>query len=120
MARLREIAPTLAGKCFTLPSSHTMVIDKADDFTYHDPVDGSVSEHQGIRVFLKDGSRIVFRLSGTGTVGATLRVYLERYTDNPAHYEEPVQTTLKPLIDLADQVAHIREITGRQAPDVIS
>ena len=120
MARLRDIAPTLAGKSFTLQGTHEMVIDKADDFTYHDPVDGSVSEHQGIRVFLKDGSRIVFRLSGTGTVGATLRVYLERYTDNPAHYEQDVQTTLKPLIELADQVAHIREITGRVAPDVIS
>lgn len=120
MARLRDIAPTLAGKSFTVTGSHEMVIDKADDFTYHDPVDGSVSEHQGIRVFLKDGSRIVFRLSGTGTVGATLRVYLERYTDNPAHYEQDVQTTLKPLIELADQVAHIREITGRIAPDVIS
>lgn len=120
MARLRDIAPTLAGKSFTVTGSHEMVIDKADDFTYHDPVDGSVSEHQGIRVFLKDGSRIVFRLSGTGTVGATLRVYLERYTDNPAHYEQDVQTTLKPLIELADQVAHIREITGRVAPDVIS
>lgn len=115
MDNLRTIAPTLAGKTIC-----AQTVAKADDFTYHDPVDGSVSEHQGIRIFLTDGSRIVFRLSGTGTVGATLRVYLERYTNNPDLYEEPVQKTLKPLIDFADAVAHIHEITGRGAPDVIS
>lgn len=92
----------------------------ADDFSYTDPVDGSVSSKQGIRIGFEDGSRIVFRLSGTGTQGATLRLYLERYEANPANHDQNPQVALADLIQLADEVAQIRELTGRPAPTVIT
>jgi phosphoglucomutase len=95
-------------------------IATADDFAYTDPVDGSRSERQGVRILLDDGSRVVFRLSGTGTEGATLRVYLERFVADPGRHEVPTQEALAPLIDLADAVARIAAITGRKIPDVIS
>ena len=95
-------------------------VSYADDFTYHDPVDGSVSAKQGIRVGFADGSRIVFRLSGTGTVGATLRVYLERYEPPHGQHDLDTQAALFFLISLADRIAGIRERTGRDAPSVIT
>lgn len=95
-------------------------IAAADDFAYVDPVDGSRSERQGIRILLDDGSRAVFRLSGTGTEGATLRVYLERFIADPSQHEIPTQEALAPLVGLADAVAQIAAITGRNTPDVIS
>jgi phosphoglucomutase len=112
---LREKLPTLAGMLID-----GMKIAAADDFCYIDPVDGSRSDHQGIRIMLDDGSRVVFRLSGTGTEGATLRVYLERYVANEAVHDVPTQETLAPLVALAEEVARIAEITGRTSPDVIS
>jgi phosphoglucomutase len=96
------------------------VVEHADDFSYRDPVDGSVSEHQGIRVLFEGGARIVYRLSGTGTEGATLRVYLEAYEPDPARHEQDPQVALAPLIRIADQVAGIRARTGRDAPSVIT
>lgn len=92
----------------------------ADDFAYLDPVDGSSSASQGIRIGFADGARIVFRLSGTGTVGATLRIYVERY--EPAHgvHDRDTQEALADLIALADTVAQIRARTGRDAPTVIT
>ncbi|MBL8881152.1 MAG: hypothetical protein JNG88_18750, partial [Phycisphaerales bacterium] len=95
-------------------------IATADDFAYVDPVDGSRSERQGIRILLDDGSRAVFRLSGTGTEGATLRVYLERFIADPGQHEIPTQEALAPLVGLADAVARIAAITGRKVPNVIS
>ncbi len=92
----------------------------ADDFAYTDPVDGSVSRHQGLRVGFDDGSRIVWRLSGTGTAGATLRVYLERYSADPAQRLHEPQAALADLIALAEALAGIRERTGRAAPDVVT
>ena len=92
----------------------------ADDFSYTDPVDGSISSKQGIRIGFEDGSRIVFRLSGTGTQGATLRLYLERYEADPANHDQDPQVALADLIQLADEVAQIRELTGRPAPTVIT
>jgi len=92
----------------------------ADDFSYTDPIDGSVSARQGIRILFEDGARIVFRLSGTGTVGATLRVYLESLETDPARQREDTQETLADLIRLADEIAAIREHTGREQPDVIT
>ncbi|MCU0935566.1 MAG: alpha-D-glucose phosphate-specific phosphoglucomutase [Gammaproteobacteria bacterium] len=92
----------------------------ADDFSYTDPVDGSVSERQGIRIGFEDGSRIVFRLSGTGTEGATLRVYLERYEADPAKQGLDTQQALADLIAAAEAVAGIRDRTGRDAPTVIT
>ena len=90
----------------------------ADDFAYLDPVDGSRSEHQGIRVLLESGARIVYRLSGTGTAGATLRVYLERYSQDQLAAE--TQAHLAPLIAAADQIAGIQSRTGRKRPSVIT
>ncbi len=92
----------------------------ADDFSYTDPIDGSVSERQGIRIGFADGARIVFRLSGTGTVGATLRVYVESYESDPAQQQLDPQTALAPLIDIARDLAKIQQHTGRDAPDVIT
>ena len=92
----------------------------ADDFAYQDPVDGSRSERQGIRIGFEDGSRIVFRLSGTGTVGATLRVYLEAFEPDPAQQMLDTQARMQPLIDIAQELTGIRERTGRDQPDVIT
>jgi phosphoglucomutase len=92
----------------------------ADDFTYHDPVDGSSSAKQGIRIGFTDGGRIVLRLSGTGTVGATLRLYLERYEPPHGQHDLDPQHALAPLIGIADQLAGIRARTGRSAPSVIT
>ena len=92
----------------------------ADDFSYTDPVDGSVSNHQGLRVIFDDGARIVYRLSGTGTSGATLRVYIERYTDDPAQLAQDTQAALADLIALADELAELRQRTGRAEPDVVT
>jgi phosphoglucomutase len=114
-AQLRQKLPTLAGT-----TVGGLRVKDADDFCYIDPVDGSRSEHQGVRVMFDDGSRVVFRLSGTGTEGATLRVYLERYVADPALHGVPLQQALAPLVAIAEQLAHIAEITGRTSPDVMS
>jgi len=95
-------------------------VSYADDFTYHDPVDGSVSANQGIRIGFADGSRIVLRLSGTGTVGATLRLYLERYEPAHGQHDLDTQSALSFLISLSDRIAGIHERTGRDAPSVIT
>jgi phosphoglucomutase len=115
MADLRAGLGRLPGRRFD-----NLEIEAADDFGYHDPIDGSVSERQGVRVFLAGGGRIVFRLSGTGTAGATLRVYLERYEPNPARHDRDPQEALASLIRTADAIAGIRERTGRDAPSVIT
>jgi phosphoglucomutase len=90
----------------------------ADDFAYTDPVDGSLSTHQGIRIGFTDGSRVVYRLSGTGTEGATLRVYLESYVDDPERLHLEVNDALGDLIPLARELAEIEARTGRTKPDV--
>jgi phosphoglucomutase len=95
-------------------------ISLADDFSYADPVDGSVSKNQGLRIGFEDGSRIVYRLSGTGTEGATLRVYIERYEADPALLAQDTQAALADLIAAADELAGITQRTGRTQPDVIT
>ena len=97
-----------------------MTVSAADDFAYTDPVDGSVSTKQGVRVMFADGSRIVLRLSGTGTEGATLRLYLERYVAGPSGLDLDAQVALAPVIKAAHQLAKIAEFTGRNAPNVIT
>jgi phosphoglucomutase len=92
----------------------------ADDFAYHDPVDGSVSERQGVRVLFEGGSRVVYRLSGTGTAGATLRVYVEAYEPDAARQAADAQEALRPLVDVALGLAEVRARTGREAPTVIT
>jgi len=113
---LRAALPGFAGSIL----ADGLQIAYADDFTYHDPVDGSTSARQGIRIGFTDGSRIVLRLSGTGTVGATLRLYLERYEAADGRHDLETQSALESLIALADQLAGIRQRTGRQAPSVIT
>ncbi len=115
MAGLRDALPGLPGKRFG-----ALTVAGADDFAYHDPVDGSDSSHQGLRILFEDGSRIVYRLSGTGTAGATLRVYIERFEPAPARHDLPTAEALAPLIALAGELAEIRRHTGRAAPSVIT
>ena len=115
MDGLRSQLDSLKGKTL---GAYT--VDYADDFSYTDPVDGSVSQKQGIRIGFTDGSRIVFRLSGTGTQGATLRLYVESYESDTAKHDVETQTALADLITLADQVARIKELTGRPQPTVIT
>lgn len=115
VTELKAKLDTLAGQQFG-----DLRVERADEFTYHDPVDHSTSANQGIRIFFEGGSRIVFRLSGTGTEGATLRVYLERYEPDPARHDDEPQTALADLIQAADSIAGIRRHTGRDAPTVIT
>lgn len=92
----------------------------ADDFTYTDPVDGSVVSKQGIRFVFTDGSRIIFRLSGTGSAGATVRIYIEQFEPDVSKHEMDAQIALKPLIDLALSVSKLKDFTGRDKPTVIT
>ncbi|WP_448597299.1 alpha-D-glucose phosphate-specific phosphoglucomutase [Thermoleptolyngbya sp.] len=113
--RVQAQLPTLPGKTF---GSYT--VEYADNFRYTDPVDGSVSQNQGIRIGFTDGSRLVLRLSGTGTQGATLRLYLESYEPNIAKHTLDPQVALGDLIAIAEEIAHIREYTGMDKPTVIT
>jgi phosphoglucomutase len=115
MKDLRDSLASLPGRKFG-----TAEVESADDFEYRDPVDGSVSSRQGVRVTFTDGSRVVYRLSGTGTGGATLRVYMERYEPDPGKHDQDAQQALSTLIATADQVAGISERTGRTEPSVIT
>ncbi len=115
MADLRAKLGELAGQ-----SLEGMAIKAADDFAYTDPVDGSVSKNQGVRIVFEDGSRIVLRLSGTGTEGATLRLYLERYVAVPQGLAEDPQAALAPVIRAAHRLAGIEGFTGRVSPDVVT
>ncbi len=115
VAELTAALPTLAGQAFG-----PLVIETADSFSYLDPVDQSVSKNQGLRVLFEGGSRVVFRLSGTGTEGATLRVYLERYEPVGGNLIADVGTMLANLVAAANAIAGITRHTGRTAPDVIT
>lgn len=95
-------------------------VETFDNFTYVDPVDKSVSKNQGVRVLFKDGSRIVFRLSGTGTQGATVRVYIEKYEPNVAKHDLDPQVALADLIEIAETISGVKAKTGRKKPDVIT
>ncbi|MFD1328106.1 alpha-D-glucose phosphate-specific phosphoglucomutase [Mycoplana ramosa] len=112
---LRKRLADLPGKAFD-----GRVVEMADDFAYHDPIDKSVSKHQGIRILFVGGSRIVFRLSGTGTAGATLRVYIERFEPDASRHGMETQEALADLIAIADEIAGIKARTGRSAPSVIT
>ena len=115
MEALRERLPELAGR--RLDGHH---VAEADDFVYNDPVDGSVATRQGIRIIMSDGSRIVFRLSGTGTEGATIRLYLERYEPDPARHDLDTQEALRRLAEIADDISGLRQRTGRDEPSVVT
>jgi len=115
MDALRARLPELAGQ--TLDGHH---VAQADDFEYNDPVDNSCSTGQGVRIIMSDGSRIVLRLSGTGTEGATVRLYLERYEADPARHDLDTQQALQGLIAVAESVSGLRRRTGRNEPTVIT
>jgi phosphoglucomutase len=115
MDNLRSAFSSLVGKQY---GGYEVAL--ADDFSYTDPIDGSTAEKQGVRIVFKDGSRIVFRLSGTGTHGATLRVYLERYEPDSGKQNQDTQTALADLINIADEIAQIKTLTGRNEPSVIT
>ena len=110
---LRDKLSTLAG----VPLAGSLVA-RADDFSYTDPVDGSVTTRQGIRIFLEDGSRVVLRLSGTGTAGATLRIYLERFRDDGG--ESDVEEVLAPLTRGVRAFLKLRERFGTDEPTVVT
>ena len=120
--RANALMDALRAKLASLPGTSVqgMKVASADDFAYNDPVDGSVSKNQGIRVLFEGGSRVVFRLSGTGTSGATLRVYIERFEPDPARHDLDTQAALADLIKAADDIAGIRSRTGRDKPSVIT
>jgi phosphoglucomutase len=117
-----ELVDALRAQLALLPGTRVgrLTVAAADDFAYHDPVDGSTSHRQGVRVLFEGGSRVVFRLSGTGTSGATLRVYLERFEPDPGRHALATQAALADLIAAAEALAGIRARTGRDAPDVIT
>jgi phosphoglucomutase len=115
MQNLRAKTTSLAGTEYS-----DLKVSLCDDFSYTDPVDNSITENQGIRILFEDESRIVFRLSGTGTEGATLRVYVERYVSDPSLHDMPTQTALEELINIANNVAEIKIRCNRMHPDVIT
>lgn len=115
MAYLAEMVgkwPTDAFGSYTL--------DKADSFEYLDPIDGSLSKNQGMRFIFTDGSRIVFRVSGTGVVGATIRMYLEKYEPASGNLSQMPLEVVKELADIAVRVAKLQEFTGRDAPTLMT
>ncbi|MFI3222929.1 MAG: alpha-D-glucose phosphate-specific phosphoglucomutase [Methylococcaceae bacterium] len=112
---LRNQLSTLPKQCFG-----DYIVKFADEFSYEDSIDGSVSKNQGIRIGFENGSRIVFRLSGTGTVGATLRIYLERFEADSALHNQEAQFVLNDLIILAEQLCEVKKRTGRTEPNIIT
>ncbi|MGR9035266.1 MAG: alpha-D-glucose phosphate-specific phosphoglucomutase [Gammaproteobacteria bacterium] len=112
---LRNMLPGLPSQTFG-----DYVVKYADEFGYIDPVDGSISTNQGIRIGFENGSRIIYRLSGTGTVGATLRIYLEKHEPDAARHDRDAQEALADLIALAEQFCEVKKRTGRAQPDVVT
>lgn len=110
-SRLKTLAGTKAGE---------LTVSRADEFAYDDPVDGSHSQNQGVRVFFEGGERVVFRLSGTGTEGATIRVYLEALETEPSDLNKPPQEALAAVIKAADLISELSIRTGRDAPSIIT
>ncbi len=115
MADLAKALPGLVGQAID-----GMTITQADDFAYTDPIDGSISKAQGLRVICGEQARVIARLSGTGTEGATVRLYFERFEADPARQQDDVQARLKPLIDFAESKLGLRRRSGRAAPDVVT
>ena len=107
--------PSLVGQDFA-----GRVISTADNFSYTDPVDGSVTKGQGLRILLDDGSRVVVRLSGTGTKGATIRVYLESYVPSSGDLNQDPQVALAEMISAINDLAEIKQRTGMDQPTVIT
>uniref|UniRef100_A0A8C5FAI1 EF-hand calcium binding domain 7 n=1 Tax=Gadus morhua TaxID=8049 RepID=A0A8C5FAI1_GADMO len=113
------LAPSFVGKKFS-SGDKTYEVAVSDNFAYTDPVDGSVSKNQGLRIIFSDGSRLVFRLSGTGSAGATIRLYIDSYEKDPQKIYQDPQVMLAPLVDIALKVSQLQEKTGRTKPTVIT
>ena len=113
--RLEAKLPTLVGTTIARRK-----VSLAENFEYHDIVDNSVSSNQGIKCEFADGARIIFRRSGTGTSGATLRLYVEHYESNPEQFEQDTQVVLKDLLEIADNIAQLKTIIGQDVADVIT
>lgn len=111
--------PDFIGKNFT-QDGKTYIISEADDFEYTDPIDHSVSKNQGVRIITKDGSRIIFRLSGTSSSGAAIRMYIDNYLNDSSKFGLDAQEALKPFIKIALEMSKLKEFTGRDAPTVIT
>jgi len=121
-AKAQQVMANIQSKLADLPgqSLHGETISMADSFSYHDPVDGSISHNQGLRVEFESGSRFVMRLSGTGTVGATLRLYLEKYEIPSGNLHQDVQAALGTIEKIANELAAIKSTLGRDKPSVVS
>ena len=115
---MRQLEASLPGLVGSSPNG--LSIEAADNFTYTDPVDGSVSHHQGLRILFTNGARIIYRLSGTGTQGATLRIYIEAYEQGISKQAQDTQQALAPYIALALQLAQVEHYTGMHKPTVIT
>jgi phosphoglucomutase len=122
LAAANGLMDALRARLATLPGASlgALRVHAADDFEYHDPVDGSDTKAQGIRIMFEGGSRIVYRLSGTGTAGATLRVYIERYEPETGNLGEATQSALADLIAVSRSLAEIEKRTGRKEPSVVT
>jgi phosphoglucomutase len=117
-----RVMQELAGICATLPGQvfGDWTVTQADEFSYRDPVDNSVAANQGLRVVFGDDARIILRLSGTGTKGSTLRLYLERYEHHESSLAWKSSEALAPLVNIAEKITRIGELTGRKTPSVIT
>ncbi|KAG0204519.1 Phosphoglucomutase-2 [Mortierella sp. GBA30] len=118
--RLRALVSTDRASLIGKDLGNGFVIKDGDDFEYTDPIDGSVSKKQGVRIIFEDGSRLIIRLSGTGSHGATVRLYVEKYESDASHYQDKTQDALRPLIEVALRLSQLTEFTGRKEPTVIT
>jgi phosphoglucomutase len=118
----KELMAHVEGQLAELPGKRlgNYSVSYADNFAYIDPIDGSESKNQGLRIGFDDGSRIIFRLSGTGTEGATIRIYIEQYEADPDKQSQDTQQALAELIEIARTVSALTERTGRESPTVIT
>ncbi|KAF9989798.1 Phosphoglucomutase-2 [Mortierella antarctica] len=118
--RLRALVSTDRASLIGKDLGNGFVVKDGDDFEYTDPIDGSISKKQGVRVIFEDGSRLIIRLSGTGSQGATVRLYVEKYESDASKYQDKTQDALRPLIEVALHLSQLTEFTGRKEPTVIT
>jgi len=118
--RLRALVSTDRANLIGKDLGNGFVVKDGDDFEYTDPIDGSISKKQGVRVIFEDGSRLIIRLSGTGSQGATVRLYVEKYESDASKYQDRTQDALRPLIEVALKLSQLTEFTGRKEPTVIT
>ncbi|KAF9898317.1 Phosphoglucomutase-2, partial [Lobosporangium transversale] len=118
--RLRSLVSTDRANLIGKDLGNGFVVKDGDDFEYTDPIDRSVSKKQGVRIIFEDGSRLIIRLSGTGSHGATVRLYVEKYESDASKYQDKTQDALRPLIQVALELSKLTEFTGRKEPTVIT